>query len=183
MKQKSTEAPIPSVPDVPQPQVVSSSKSSGTRRKSLGRRSRITKPEFDLDADDKKFIKVVSDEDSEDEAPYFLSLSAGFWLFGGISTSLGEINAMYMMDQSTKHFTTLREILCVGGFLRSDYLKSTPLSGSYGKDVESKSWRFAKDVVGNDMTTDVQLIQDHQESTLSGKENKMTMVFSHSQVL
>ncbi|GJY97768.1 hypothetical protein Tco_0514678 [Tanacetum coccineum] len=42
-KQKSTEAPIPSVPDVPQPPVVSSPKSSGTRRKSLGR-SRITKP-------------------------------------------------------------------------------------------------------------------------------------------
>ncbi|GJU78826.1 hypothetical protein Tco_1275896 [Tanacetum coccineum] len=34
-KQKSTEAPIPSVPDVPQPPVVSSPKSSGTRRKSL----------------------------------------------------------------------------------------------------------------------------------------------------
>ncbi|GJU34579.1 putative ribonuclease H-like domain-containing protein [Tanacetum coccineum] len=68
-KQKSTEAPIPSVPDVPQPPVVSSPKSSGTRRKSLGR-SRITKPksiltELDLDADDKTFIKVVSDEDSE----------------------------------------------------------------------------------------------------------------------
>ncbi|GKB96782.1 ribonuclease H-like domain-containing protein, partial [Tanacetum coccineum] len=63
-KQKSTEAPIPSVPDVPQPQVVFSSKSSGTRRKSLGR-SHITKPksiltELDLDADDKTFIKVVS---------------------------------------------------------------------------------------------------------------------------
>ncbi|GJR78853.1 hypothetical protein Tco_0149638 [Tanacetum coccineum] len=77
MKQKSTEAPIPSVPDVPQPQVVSSSKSSGTRRKSLGR-SRITKPEFDLDADDKKFIKVVSDEDSEDEAPILWSAFAGW---------------------------------------------------------------------------------------------------------
>ncbi|GJW82824.1 hypothetical protein Tco_0155969 [Tanacetum coccineum] len=53
---KSTEAPIPSVPDVPQPPVVSSPKSSGTRRKSLGR-SRITKPksiltELDLDAND-----------------------------------------------------------------------------------------------------------------------------------
>ncbi|GJX18085.1 reverse transcriptase domain-containing protein [Tanacetum coccineum] len=35
-KQKSTEAPIPSVPDVPQPPVVSSPKSSGIRRKSLG---------------------------------------------------------------------------------------------------------------------------------------------------
>ncbi|GJY74250.1 hypothetical protein Tco_0478681 [Tanacetum coccineum] len=109
-KQKSTEAPIPSVPDVPQPQVVSSSKSSGTRRKSLGR-SRITKPELDLDADDKTFIKVVSDEDSEDEAPILWSAFAGWEV---ISTPLGEINALYMMDQSTKHFTTLREILHMG---------------------------------------------------------------------
>ncbi|GJR46667.1 putative ribonuclease H-like domain-containing protein [Tanacetum coccineum] len=111
-KQKSTEAPIPSVPDVPQPPVVSSPKSSGTRRKSLGR-SRITKPksiltELDLDADDTTFIKVVSDEDSKDEAPILWSAFAGWEV---ISTPLGEINALYMMDQSTKHFTTLREIL------------------------------------------------------------------------
>ncbi|GKE54225.1 hypothetical protein Tco_1489381 [Tanacetum coccineum] len=106
-KQKSTKAPTPSMPDVPQPLVVSSSKSSGTRRKSLGRR-RITKPELDLDADDKTFIKVVSDEDSEDEAPIVWSAFAGWEV---ISTPLGEINAMYMMDQSTKHFTTQREIL------------------------------------------------------------------------
>ncbi|GJU91093.1 putative ribonuclease H-like domain-containing protein [Tanacetum coccineum] len=81
-KQKSTEAPIPSVLDVPQPPVVSSPKSSGTRRKSLGR-SRITKPksiltELDLDADDKTFIKVVFDEDSEDEAPILWSAFAGW---------------------------------------------------------------------------------------------------------
>ncbi|GJR06863.1 hypothetical protein Tco_0529847 [Tanacetum coccineum] len=43
-QQKFTEAPIPSVPDVPQPPV-----------------------ELDLDADDKTFIKVVSDEDYTDE--------------------------------------------------------------------------------------------------------------------
>ncbi|GKG09598.1 hypothetical protein Tco_0338344, partial [Tanacetum coccineum] len=48
-KQKSTEAPTPSMPDVPQPPVVSSSKSSGTRRKSLSR-SHLTKPKLDLDA-------------------------------------------------------------------------------------------------------------------------------------
>ncbi|GJW51116.1 hypothetical protein Tco_0092467 [Tanacetum coccineum] len=76
-KQKSTEAPIPSVPDIPQPQVVFSSKSSGTRRKSLGR-SRMTKPELDLDADDKTFIKVVFDEDSKDEAPILWSAFAGW---------------------------------------------------------------------------------------------------------
>ncbi|GKC32183.1 putative ribonuclease H-like domain-containing protein [Tanacetum coccineum] len=111
-KQKSIEPSIPSVSDVPQPPVVSSPKSSGTRRKSLGR-GRITKPksiltELDLDADDKTFIKVVSDEDSEDEAPILWSAFAGWEV---ISTPLGEINALYMMDQSTKHFTTLREIL------------------------------------------------------------------------
>ncbi|GKE23096.1 hypothetical protein Tco_1434608, partial [Tanacetum coccineum] len=72
-KQKSTEAPIPSVHDVPQPPVVSSPKSSGTRRKSLGR-TRLTKSksilnELDLDTDDQTFIKFVSDEDSTYEAP------------------------------------------------------------------------------------------------------------------
>ncbi|GJV28280.1 hypothetical protein Tco_1384728 [Tanacetum coccineum] len=57
---------------------------------------------------DKTFIKVVSDEDSEDEAPILWSALAGWEV---ISTPLGEINALYRMDQSTKHFTTLREIL------------------------------------------------------------------------
>ncbi|GJX70959.1 hypothetical protein Tco_0308130 [Tanacetum coccineum] len=127
-KQKSTEAPTPSVPDVPQPQVVSSSKSSGTRRKSLGR-SHITKPELDLDADDKTFIKVVSDEDTEDEALILWSAFAGWEV---ISTPLGEINALYMMDQSTKHFTTLREILHMVD--RQDLLKLYGLVVKYYKD-------------------------------------------------
>ncbi|GJV10413.1 hypothetical protein Tco_1351954 [Tanacetum coccineum] len=110
--QKSIEAPIPFVPDVPQPPVGSSPKSSGTRRKSLGR-NRLTKPksilkELDLDADDKTFIKVVFDEDSTDEAPILWSALAGWEV---ISTPLGEINALYRSDQSTKHFTTIREIL------------------------------------------------------------------------
>ncbi|GJS40639.1 hypothetical protein Tco_0565682 [Tanacetum coccineum] len=111
-KQKSTKAPIPSVPDVPQPPVVSSPKSSGTRRKSLGR-NRLTKPksilkELDLDVDDKTFIKVVSDEDSTDKALILWSALAGWEV---IYTPLGEINALYRTDQSIKHFTTLREIL------------------------------------------------------------------------
>ncbi|GKB49186.1 hypothetical protein Tco_0899939, partial [Tanacetum coccineum] len=110
--QKSTEAPFPSVPDVPQPPLGTLPKSSGTRRKSLGR-NRLTKPksilkELDLDADDKTFIKVVSDEDSTDEAPILWSALVGWEV---ISTPLGEINALYRSDQSTKHFTTLREIL------------------------------------------------------------------------
>ncbi|GJU51341.1 hypothetical protein Tco_1220896, partial [Tanacetum coccineum] len=76
-------------------------------------KNRLTKPksilkELDLDADDTTFIKVVSDEDSTDEAPILWSALAGWEV---ISTPLGEINALYRLDQSTKHFTTLREIL------------------------------------------------------------------------
>ncbi|GJV14232.1 hypothetical protein Tco_1359555 [Tanacetum coccineum] len=149
-KQKSTEAPIPSVPDVPQPKVVSSSKSSGSRRKSLGR-SRITKPELDLDADDKTFIKVVSDEDSEDEAPILWSAFAGWEV---ISTPLGEINAMYMMDQSTKHFTTLREILHMVD--RQDLLK---LYGLVVKYYENHPVTGA----GLMLWGDLQVLMDSQE--------------------
>nr|GEW56622.1 uncharacterized mitochondrial protein AtMg00810-like [Tanacetum cinerariifolium] len=54
---------------------------SCTRRKSLGRNC-LTKPksktkELDLDADDQTFIKVVSNEDSEDEAPFLGSALVG----------------------------------------------------------------------------------------------------------
>ncbi|GJR86932.1 putative ribonuclease H-like domain-containing protein, partial [Tanacetum coccineum] len=78
-----------------------------------GNPNRLTKPksilkELDLDADDKTFIKFISNEDSTDEAPMLWSALAGWEV---ISTPLGEINALYRLDQSTKHFTTLREIL------------------------------------------------------------------------
>ncbi|GJW43545.1 hypothetical protein Tco_0072344 [Tanacetum coccineum] len=175
-QQKSTEAPIPSVPDVPQPPVVSSPKSSGTRRKSLGR-NRLTKPksilkELDLDADDKTFIKVVSDEDSTDEAPILWSALAGWEV---ISTPLGEINALYRSDQSTKHFTTLREILHMVD--RQDLLKlygmvvtyyenhlvagaglmlwdvSYPLLVKLMEKMLKHKLEIDKDVVGNDMIT------------------------------
>nr|GEV59506.1 putative ribonuclease H-like domain-containing protein [Tanacetum cinerariifolium] len=111
-RQKSTKALIPSVPKVPQSPVVSSPQSSGIKRKSLGK-NRLTKPKFklqelDLDADDQTFIKVVSDEDSEDEAPRLWSALVGWEV---ITTPLGDINALYRIDRSTTYFTTLREIL------------------------------------------------------------------------
>nr|GEV75750.1 retrotransposon protein, putative, Ty3-gypsy subclass [Tanacetum cinerariifolium] len=111
-RQKFTEAPIPSVPEVPQSPVVSSLKSSGTRRKSLGR-NRLTKlksnlKELDLDADDQTFIKVVSNKDTEDEAPLLWSALVGWEV---IITPLGHINSLYRIDRSTAYFTTLREIL------------------------------------------------------------------------
>nr|GEY01038.1 hypothetical protein [Tanacetum cinerariifolium] len=80
--QKSTEAPIPYVPEVPQSPVVSSPTFSGTRRKSFGRKH-LPKPksklqELDLDADDQTFIKVVSNKDSKDEAPHLWSALVGW---------------------------------------------------------------------------------------------------------
>nr|GEV33252.1 JmjC domain-containing protein [Tanacetum cinerariifolium] len=89
-RQKSTEAPIPSVPEVPKSPDVSSPPSS------------------DLDADAQTFINVISTEDSDDEAPPVWSALVGWEV---ISTPLGDINALYRIDQSTKHFTTLRQIL------------------------------------------------------------------------
>ncbi|GKC55713.1 hypothetical protein Tco_1083311, partial [Tanacetum coccineum] len=67
-------------------------------------KNRLTKPKsilkgLDLDADDKTFIKFVSDEDSTNEAPSLWFALAGWEV---ISTPLGEINALYRLDQSTK---------------------------------------------------------------------------------
>ncbi|GJR65256.1 putative ribonuclease H-like domain-containing protein, partial [Tanacetum coccineum] len=132
-EQKVMTFPILSVPDVPQPPVVSSPKYSGTRRKSLGR-SRITKPKsilikLDLDADDKTFIKVVSDEDSKDAAPIF-GLLCGVDRFsrGGKGSLVGKINILAirikLMEKMLKH-----------------------------------KLEIDKDVVGNDMNTAEQLIQ------------------------
>nr|GFD16536.1 hypothetical protein [Tanacetum cinerariifolium] len=64
--------------------------------------------ELDLDADDQTFIKVVSNEDSEDKAPRLWSALVGWEV---ISTPLGDINALFRIDRSTAYFTTLREIL------------------------------------------------------------------------
>nr|GEW74127.1 hypothetical protein [Tanacetum cinerariifolium] len=95
-RQKSTKAPIPFVPDVPQSLVVSSYTSSGIRRKSLARKH-LTKPkstlqELDLNADAQTFIKVISTEDFDNEAPPVWSALVGWEV---IPTPLGDINALY----------------------------------------------------------------------------------------
>nr|GEW52404.1 hypothetical protein [Tanacetum cinerariifolium] len=191
-RQKSTEAPIPSVPEVPQSPVVSSHTSSGTRRKSLARKH-LTKPqskldELDLDADNQTFIKVVSNEDSDDEAPPVWSALVGWEV---IPSPLGDINALYRIDQSTKHFTTLRQILhmvdrhdlvklyglvvqyyethpiagaglILWGDLQVLYMfadVSYPLSVKLMEKMLRHKLEIDKDVVGNDMTTAEKLIQ------------------------
>nr|GEU99915.1 ribonuclease H-like domain-containing protein [Tanacetum cinerariifolium] len=147
-RQKSTEAPVSSVPEVPQSPVVSSPKSSSIRRKSLGRK-RLPQPksklkELDLDADAQTFIKVVSNEDSEDEAPLLWSALVGWEV---ITTPLGDINALYRIDRSTKHFTTLRQILYMVD--RQDLVLFASHEGGKGSFVwkhqhlwQIRSWRL-----------------------------------------
>nr|GFB75380.1 aminoacyl-tRNA synthetase, class 1a, anticodon-binding [Tanacetum cinerariifolium] len=81
-RQKSTEAPISSVPEVPHSPAVSLPPSFGTRNKSLARK-RIPKPtstlpELNLDADAQTFVKVVFNEDSNDEASPVWSAVVGW---------------------------------------------------------------------------------------------------------
>nr|GEW14131.1 uncharacterized mitochondrial protein AtMg00810-like [Tanacetum cinerariifolium] len=112
--QQSTEAPTPSVPEVPHSPAVFSPPSSRTRRKSLGQKhihnTKSTLPKLDLDADAQTFVKVVVNEDSDDED----SDDKVWYVVVGwevLPTPLGEINSIYRIDGSTKHFTTLRQIL------------------------------------------------------------------------
>nr|GEW41404.1 hypothetical protein [Tanacetum cinerariifolium] len=160
-RQKSTEAPISFVHEVPQSPVVSLPKSFGTRRKSLGR-NHLTKPksklkELYLDADDQTFIKVVSN-DSEDEAPLLWSALVGWEV---ITTPLGDINALYRIDWSTAHFTTLRDILRDLQVLFDSHKGdvSYPFLVKLMERMLTHKLEIDKDVVGNDMTTAEQLIQ------------------------
>ncbi|GJR11474.1 putative ribonuclease H-like domain-containing protein, partial [Tanacetum coccineum] len=132
-------------------------------------------------------------QDSEDEAPILWSAFAGWEV---ISTPLGEINALYMMDQSTKHFATLREILHVVD--RQDLLKlyrlvvkyyenhpvaghglmlwdvSYPLSVKLMERILKYKLEINKDVVGNDMTTAEQLIRFIKNQIAAAQFNKAT---------
>nr|GEV16218.1 JmjC domain-containing protein [Tanacetum cinerariifolium] len=132
-RRKSLKAQISSMPEVPHSTTVSSPPSSHTRRKSLARK-RITKlkstlPELDLDADAQTFIHVVVNEDSDDEdSPAWFAL-VGWEL---IHTHLGDVNALYRLDGSTKHFTTIRQILHMVD--RQDLVKLYGLVVKYYED-------------------------------------------------
>ncbi|GJU62145.1 synaptobrevin, longin-like domain protein [Tanacetum coccineum] len=85
--------------------------SYGTRRKSLGARKKSS-TELDLTADDRSFIRVLSDDsddsNDDDDPPNFWPAFAAWEV---IPTGLGDVNALYFMDKSSKYFTHLREIL------------------------------------------------------------------------
>nr|GEX86815.1 xylulose kinase-1 [Tanacetum cinerariifolium] len=113
-KPKSPEASTPSMSEIPISPTVTSPPSSRTRRKSLGRKH-VHKPKstlltLDLDAHAQTFLNVIVDEDSDDKDSVDEVWSAVIrWEI--LSTPLGDINALYLIDGYTKHFATLRHIL------------------------------------------------------------------------
>ncbi|GJZ83246.1 hypothetical protein Tco_0648419, partial [Tanacetum coccineum] len=86
-------------------------KTYSTRRKSLAPR-KMPSSEVDLHAPDTSFIKVlfddVSDASEDDTDPLFWHIFAAWEV---IPTGLGDVNALYFTDKTSKYFTHLREIL------------------------------------------------------------------------
>ncbi|GKB14289.1 hypothetical protein Tco_0848212 [Tanacetum coccineum] len=77
-----------------------------SRRKSLATR-KMPSSEVDLNAPDTFFIKVLSDDDSadidDDTNPLFWHAFAAAWEV--VPTGLGDVNALYFTDKSSKYFT------------------------------------------------------------------------------
>ncbi|GJY47933.1 hypothetical protein Tco_0437889 [Tanacetum coccineum] len=198
-KSKPTEAPKSSVPDesqqpsaevspaaTKQPSEFSSqptvpsdeprTHSYGTRRKSLGARKKSS-TELDLTADDRSFIRVLSDnsdDSNDDDDPPILWPAFAAWEV--VPTGLGDVNALYFMDKSSKYFTHLREILHLVD--RKDlfklygmvvqYYEEHPLAGSgmilWGDlqvlfESHEGDTPYPLSRIGNDMTYAEQLIQ------------------------
>ncbi|GJU01165.1 hypothetical protein Tco_1111503 [Tanacetum coccineum] len=86
-------------------------KTYSTRRKSLAPR-KMPSSEVDLNAPDTSFITVLSDDVSDasddDTDPLFWHIFAAWEV---IPTGLGDVNALYFTDKTSKYFTHLREIL------------------------------------------------------------------------
>ncbi|GJR81473.1 anticodon-binding aminoacyl-tRNA synthetase, class 1a [Tanacetum coccineum] len=129
---KPAEVPMSSQPAVPQQQAtnVPPGHTYGTRRKSLGTRKKSSTA-LDLDDDDRSFIRVLSDDDSDDDDDPVIFWSA-FATWEVVPTPLGDINALYMMDRSSKYFTHLREILHLVD--RQDLLKLYGMVVKYYED-------------------------------------------------
>ncbi|GJZ69914.1 hypothetical protein Tco_0633464 [Tanacetum coccineum] len=86
-------------------------KTYSTRRKSLAPR-KMPSSEVDLTAPDNSFIQVLLNDDSDDtddSDPLFFWHAFAAWEV--VPTGLGDVNALYFTDKSSKYFTHLREIL------------------------------------------------------------------------
>nr|GEZ35025.1 hypothetical protein [Tanacetum cinerariifolium] len=165
-------------------------------RKSLGRK-RLTKPksklhELDLDADDQTFIKVVSNEDFEDEAPLLWSDLVGWKYYenhpvAGAGLILwGDLQVLFDSHEGGKgsfvwHHQHLWQIRSWRLYTLSNvYVLETifgevvymfadvpyPLSVKLMERMLKQKLEIDKDVVGNDMTTAEQLIQVFNSSML-----------------
>ncbi|GKA78778.1 hypothetical protein Tco_0785315, partial [Tanacetum coccineum] len=86
-------------------------KTYSTRMKSLAPR-KMPSSEVDLTAPDNSFIQVLltdASDDSDDSDPLFFWHAFAAWEV--VPTGLGDVNALYFTDKSSKYFTHLREIL------------------------------------------------------------------------
>ncbi|GJR81132.1 retrovirus-related pol polyprotein from transposon TNT 1-94, partial [Tanacetum coccineum] len=86
-------------------------KTYSTRRKSLASR-KMPSSEVDLTAPDDSFIQVLlndESDDTDDSDPLFFWHAFAAWEV--VPTGLGDVNALYFTDKSSKYFTHLREIL------------------------------------------------------------------------
>ncbi|GJW04130.1 hypothetical protein Tco_1562986 [Tanacetum coccineum] len=102
---------------------------------------------------------VLSDDDydasDDDTDPLFWHIFAAWEV---IPTGLGDVNALYFTDKSSKYFTHLREILHLIDrhiCLNTPY----PLSASLMKKMLKHKLEVETDGIGNDMTYVVQLIK------------------------
>ncbi|GJW07108.1 hypothetical protein Tco_1569531 [Tanacetum coccineum] len=129
------------------------------KRKSLATR-KMPSSEVDLNAPDTSFIKVLSDDDSDDSDddtnPLFWHAFAAWEV---IPTGLGDVNALYFTDKSSKYFTHLREIPALIDRPRICLNTPYPLSASLMKKMLKHKLEVEIDGIGNDMTYAVQLIQ------------------------
>nr|GEW26039.1 putative ribonuclease H-like domain-containing protein [Tanacetum cinerariifolium] len=110
-----------------------------------------------FDAPAQAFLKVIVDEDSDDadSVDEVWSAVVGWEI---LSTPLGDINALYRIDENTKHFTTLRQILHLVD--RQDLMRFPyPLLVELIKKMLLHKLEIDLDFVGNDMTIAEQLIQ------------------------
>ncbi|GJV24272.1 hypothetical protein Tco_1376967 [Tanacetum coccineum] len=157
-------------------------KTYSTRRKSLATR-KMSSSEVDLNAPDKSFIQVLSDDDSDDSDddtnPFFWHAFAAWEV---VPTGLGDVNALYFTDKSSKYFTHLREILHLldrqdlsklygmvvkhyevnplagVGYLQLEIIHHI-LSASLMQKILKHKLEVEIDGIGNDMTYAVQLIK------------------------
>ncbi|GJU20417.1 hypothetical protein Tco_1153759 [Tanacetum coccineum] len=160
-KSKPTEAPKSSVPDKSQqPSAEPRTHSYGTRRKSLGTRKKSS-TELDLTADDRSFIRVLSDDsddsNDDDDPPIFWPAFAAWeeiFLFGD-RKDLFELYGLVVL-------------VLVFGQINSNGLSRVgdtpyPLSAQLMKKMlkhklEVEIDGIGNDTVGNELTTAVQLI-------------------------